>query len=410
MIGERTSSGLEIRFACRGPGRFLGAGFLGFWLCGWVAGECFALWMLARGATSALTGQPISRGGAVLAAGPALGIGLFLLVWLSFWTLGGVLAMRELLRLLWSEDRLTAHGGGLTIQRALGPFRSTREIRRDAIRDVLLVPRRGRLVARTDRGTVELTQLGSREERDQAATTLRAELGLHESLAATRLPKEWEEIITPEGERAVTPALGPRRAQARVATAVAMLFAAGAFMLAREAMDQLALVPGVILLVALTAGTTWGAVWLARGRMEWKIGGGRLTLRRRFGAGARDVFEARRLELSTTSDSDGDDWYHLDALASPDPGPATPTIRWVRGSAKERRRIASVMHDSELPRQLGAWLASATAMPLDDRSTPAAQAIELGQLREQLERSGAFGRIAARFLDRLVAQRGPKNS
>src|SRR5882762_6825090 len=95
MIGERTSQGWEIQFKSRGPARFLGAAFLGFWLCGWAAGESFAVWMLGKGALSLLTGEPPSSGGRPLPLGPTLGAGIFLLVWLSFWTLGGILALRE---------------------------------------------------------------------------------------------------------------------------------------------------------------------------------------------------------------------------------------------------------------------------------------------------------------------------
>jgi hypothetical protein len=56
-----------------GSARFAGAGFLAFWLCGWVAA-----WFLAARAL-------------VLGQG-----NLFLLFWLTFWTLAGVAVVRKL--------------------------------------------------------------------------------------------------------------------------------------------------------------------------------------------------------------------------------------------------------------------------------------------------------------------------
>lgn len=410
MIDEQTSQGRQIRFRARGVGRFLGAAFLGLWLCGWAAGECFAVWIVYRGAVSLATGQPPTSGGDPVPLPAMIGIGIFLFFWLFLWTLGGILAMREMLRLLWCEDRLTVHGGGLAVHQVIGPFTSTREIPRDTIRDVLLMPR-GRLVARTDRGTVDLTQLGTVVEREQAAVALRTELGIADSTAeGGPLPKEWEEVITPEGERVATPALGTRRTQARVAMIAAMAFATVALIVTREATVQLALIPGAILLLAATGGLTWGAIWLARGRTEWRIGSGRLTLRKRFNASVRDIFEARRLELSTSTDSDGDEWLHLDALASADAEPAGASHHWVQKPSKNRRRIASAMNDPTLPRQLGVWLARTADMPLDDRSAPKAKAMELAELRSQLEKSGTLGRIAARFIDRLADRQGRKSA
>ena len=52
----------------------------------------------------------------------------------------------------------------------------------------------------------------------------------------------------------------------------------------------------------------------ARGRTEWRVASERLTLRRRYGSNVKDVLEARRLLLDSSTDSDGDIWYELFAL------------------------------------------------------------------------------------------------
>ena len=66
-------------------GRWATAAFLGFWLCGWFAGEVAALGMLA----TMVAGILRDGGGAI-----AWGVGLFLLIWLAGWTTGGFWAAR----------------------------------------------------------------------------------------------------------------------------------------------------------------------------------------------------------------------------------------------------------------------------------------------------------------------------
>lgn len=65
-------------------GRWFGAGFLGFWLCGWVTGEVFA--------TGALI-EMIRNGVANGFVGFEWFGALFLAGWLGFWTFGGIAAI-----------------------------------------------------------------------------------------------------------------------------------------------------------------------------------------------------------------------------------------------------------------------------------------------------------------------------
>ena len=395
----------EIRLAPRGPGRYFSAAFLFVWLCGWAFGEAFALWFLIRGAIALLTGTPPDAGREPLPLGPTLAAGVFLLVWLVFWTLGGIMAMRELLQLLWGADILVVRGGTLEVTRWRGPFRSRREITRDTLRRISLAPKNDRLVAETRHGQVELSTLGTRAEREQAMRSLRAILGLSEADAAgeSGLPGQWQEIITPEGERVLVPNLATRRVQARVAAGFAMVAAALAFAIGRAAVRDLALVPGAILALAAAGALGWGTAWLVRGRNEWRIGSGRLVLRRRFGARVEERFEARRLELTVSSDSDGDDSFVLEAVGEPVAGPGAasdPALRTAPPSAR-RRAIARAVHEPSMPRALGEWLARAADVPFEDRSTREARAKELADLLAQLEASGRFGRWAAKTVQRL---------
>ncbi len=406
MIGERTNEGWRLELRTRGPGRYFAAAFLAFWLCGWAAGEAFALWLLAKGVIALLTGAPLDRGHAPLQVGAALAIGAFLLVWLSLWTLGGIAAGAELLRLLFGVDRIVVGSGRLTVTWSRGLFRRTRMFERHAIRRVVLTGRHDRLALETERGRVELTGLGSRAERMDAAQALRSELALLEAsdAPAPSLPREWEVIVTPEGQRALVANVATRRRQAQVASAFALGLAGVAFLVGRQAVSRWDLWVPTTILFAFALGATAGAMWLARGRWEWIPGSGQLTLRKRWGGTLTDVFHARRLSLDQSSDSDGDTWVELVALSAA--APATSAVLPGRGSgANTRRRIARAMNDAASVRELAAWLARETELPLDDHTTPEARELQLAELRALLESSGRLGRWAGKLVDRLDAQR-----
>jgi hypothetical protein len=113
--------GRQVRLKPRGAGRFFASGFLIFWLCGWAAGEVLALWVLVRGAISLITGEALGSEGGPVAPGPAIAVGVFMVVWLTLWTIGGICAIRELLKMLWAEDRISTASGLLSVSRRLGP-------------------------------------------------------------------------------------------------------------------------------------------------------------------------------------------------------------------------------------------------------------------------------------------------
>jgi hypothetical protein len=397
-LEEIVPGGGEIRLRPRGRGRFSSAVFLILWLCFWAAGEAFALWILVSGAISLITGRPPEPGRDPLELGPAVAVGAFLVLWLAVWTFGGVMAIHELLRLVWSEDRITATPGGILVVHGLGPFRRTRGLTRDVLRRIYVSPGDGRLRAETVSETVELSSLGSVEERERVAALLRSELALSEELDTSTpeaVPSGWQEIVDPEGRVALVRDLRARRLQTRLAAVAAMVAAAIALVLVLETFRDPGLAVLATMACALAAGLGWMALRLGRSRLEWTWGDGRLTLRRRFGSRGRELFAGAALELTVTHDSDGDDWYELSAVQRHTASPSG-----VDGDTVPRRRITHSIYDPTEPRRLGLWLSRRAGVPFEDLTTDERRAAERARLLDELSKSGAPGRLAARLLRR----------
>lgn len=402
MNDERFDETRGVRLRPSGVGRFFAAGFLLFWLCGWAVGEGFVIWFLLRAAEELLEGQlPLT--------GTTVALGAFLLTWLTFWTIGGIAAMHELLRSLWAEDSLVAEPPGLRVVRRVGPFRSRRVLRRDAIRRIRVLPGTTALVAETVDGTVELSTQGTLREREDAVRILGTTLGIesfdmaHDVAHPTSLPQGWSEVIDQGGGIAIVPDPAIRRKQAIFVSVLAMVAGLGTLLLIDRAILNPNLLAPTLLVASATAGLLAGAVWLTRGRREWRVETGRLILRRRFGRGVCDLFEGVALELSLSTDSDGDHWYELDAIAPE--APANP----IRGRrVNGRRQVTRAIHDPHVPRQMGWWLSARAGIPLRDRTRSEEREADFAAIRRQLEESGRFGKLAGRWIDRMAARRsGP---
>lgn len=404
MSATRVDGMLEVRLRPSGFGRFFGGGFLLIWLCGWAVGEVVVLGVLIWGGYGFVAGTQPNPG-------PTLAMGAFLLFWLTFWTIGGVAAMRQLVRTVWAEDRLAVAPGALRVTWQRGPFRRAAELRRDEIHALRVKSAGKALVAETAERTIELSSLGSAAERESAAAALVRELGIASRTAddgPVVAPQGWTEIVDAEGRVAFVRDPALREKQALVVGVVAAALAALAVYLVGTASANPSIWPLALMTGAAAAGASWGALWLARGRMEWRAEGGRLVLRRRFGARVRDVFDADALELTVSADSDGDDWYELRAVA---PGAPEATEAFPPSPARRetgRRRVACVIHDPEGPRQLGRWLAARSGVRLHDRSTRQERTADLAQLKLRLEASGRVGRFVARLVERAEdARRRP---
>ena len=411
MDFEQTGQGQQVRLRPHGAGRFVSAAFMSVWLCGWAIGEAIVGWIVGKGIHALATGEPLSRDGSTPAAGVLLIAGAFVAVWLVFWTIGGVMAMREWCRLLMGEDRLLAGPAGLTVEHRYGPFRSRQTFARDVIRHLDAHSRPGRLQIETTTATRELSTLGTYAEHVQAAQALERELNLSASDAAAasrELPPGWQEALTPEGERVLIQDPALRATRARGAAIAAMVTGAAALGLVSVALRQPPLFALVAFLVILTVVLSGIALWMTRGRMEWKFGIGQLVLRRRWGAQVTEVFTARSLELNTHSDSDSGPWWVLEALADPPAAPSGPVRITIR-TLSHCRRIEATTAGPTVPRQLGAWLAQRTELPLVDQTTEGARSAALADVLASLAKSGPVGRVVGRLISTQVGIAPPRD-
>ena len=405
MTIERTAEGLEARLRPRGFGRWFTATFLLVWLCGWFAGECFAIWMLVGGVRAFIAGTLLAQEQPDQPLAMAVLAGLFLLLWLSFWTLGGYAAGREFLRLVSSEDRILVQHGTLVVRRRIGPFRSTRTVPRDEVAGIHAVARKNRVMAETKGGAVELTMLARGAETESLVVALREDLGLGvgDSREALFLPDPWREVIDDEGRTVLVRDENQRRIRGRIAWGLTALVAAASipvFAGTRANPDGL---PAACMLGSLALALGWGAWRISRTRLEWRIDPGRLSLRRRSARGARELFEAQSLEFVGTTDSDDDRWYTLYAVA---PGAPPTQVPPRLSDLRRRRKIAREMDDPSMPRRLGTWIARRSGMRLDDRSPADGKPADLAELLGRLEASGRLGRWLAKRLPRPDSGRG----
>lgn len=111
--------------------------FLGFWLIGWAFGEIIVAGMLLAGAVGYLTNSPeISKAGAAALSGG----GLFMLVWLGMWTVGGGFALYTFFWQLVGKEQIEVGSDSIKIQRAIFGLGRTQEYLSAHIRDLRVTP------------------------------------------------------------------------------------------------------------------------------------------------------------------------------------------------------------------------------------------------------------------------------
>lgn len=398
---------LDLRFRPSGAGRWLEACFLSVWLLGWALGELFVLALLGQGLLVVLQGRSLpGQPSSLLAVVP---VGLFLLIWISFWTVGGFLALRQWLRCVWAQDRLTLTSTHLEIRRWLGPWRQRRRLPRQTIQAVRLAPRdrgQGRaLIALLGDQQLELTCLGSLQERERAAERLQGALALDAELESAPvpvpavLPRGWDCEQVSFDCTLLVPSRGVRVRQAVGVTLLALGLQAGLVLLVGQARSQPQLLPVLLMLTLITGFATWGAIWLALGRQEWRLGQGELVAQRRFAGQVRQLFAARGLELRDSSDEDGDLCYAL----------VLTDLRPLSGNRPPAEGMTVLCRSIHLPGDtlaLGRWLAQRTRIPFDDdlpsdEEREELRRSQLRQLSSRLHASGRFGRWLAGRLETL---------
>jgi hypothetical protein len=322
-----------------GPARWIAAGFLCFWLCGWAMGEVAGLGLLL-GVAGLLGGAEV-RWLPRLPAGAAAPAALFALLWTSFWTLGGVLAIREVLRLLWGVDRIEYDAAGITRIARIGPFVSTRTFAREEIRGVAL--HRTALSILTARGPVPLVQGGSRAEQSELKSDLERTLALGQAVRPPELPASWESGVDLEGMPVLQRRPALRQRQGALVGFLAAGLGAAALVLARRAMsgsDPRLWVPAAIL-GAFASGAAAGAAWLGFGREAIRMRAGQAEVHRWL-AGRKqiEIFAPVSLALEHSTDGDGDDLYRLVMV-----GPSA------------RKNVAQSLYQPDEPLEIGRWMA-----------------------------------------------------
>jgi hypothetical protein len=112
--------------------------FLGIWLVGWTFGEVMVGGIVIAGILKLLSGtSEISMSGL---AGIAGGGGLFMLVWLTFWTIGGAFAIYTFLWQLVGKEIVEISYEAIKIQRAVAGFGRKKEYLASYIKDLRVSP------------------------------------------------------------------------------------------------------------------------------------------------------------------------------------------------------------------------------------------------------------------------------
>jgi len=288
---EQTSAHLDARLQASGLGRLGSAGFLGIWLIFWAMGEVLVLWFVGVGAWSLLTGNPPRPDRTPLSAGVALPVGLFLLFWLALWTVGGLAAAHEFLRLLFGRDLILAESGALLVVHSYGLFRTRHQVTREHLHRFYQLPSKTALMIETRQGGMEVTRLGTADERGELAQLLNSLFGLRaEPGTEGTLPAGWCEGLSPEHSSVLMPDPKRRRRAAIAVWLVFGLFSSVTLYVIPAAVTQPTLWAIGLMLSVVAATTGWGGLGLTLGRNEWKLDRSRLVLQRRFGTNCRPVF------------------------------------------------------------------------------------------------------------------------
>ena len=373
MTTDRGPHGNEIfTFRPTGWTRYIDVTFLAVWLTGWLVAEVVVTVLfggMLAGLIASLFGITLTVGSRMTPDGSTPFFVLFMLVWLTFWTIGGLAAGTHFLRMLAGRDIVSVSPAGLELEWRAGPFRRRRTIARFDVHRVRLGVSRAYVIADTASGSVNITTFGTLDERDALVHWLNKHLGMPGEAESKRLiaesaPPDWEVEVDGMETRLCRIKRRDRRIVAAILWGLAALMLTGflpvlsvlptadvEWTFNAELIEAPAnrvtgahIAAGVLsLLLAM-----W-ASWATWGRSEWAIAPGRMTWRRRIGSWQRErSFENARLELEHTTDSDGDDRF---------------TLR-VRGE-RANRKITTALYDSAELINLGEWLSARSGFPFD---------------------------------------------
>jgi hypothetical protein len=337
----------------RGIGRYFSAAFLAVWLAGWVVGEVVASGVLIGIFSSIFGARPFwfpPRDADFLKTGGVALVILFLLVWLTFWTIGGIAAASQLVRSLAGEDTIALDADGFQLTRRAGPLRRRYMFERSAIRRIRLRLRDRAVVVDTEKGTRVLTQFGEASEREAIAEWLKQHLGQSTaaiSVAGGMAPPTWD--VRTDDATTYLRKVKPGARAIRGIIAWLLTGVSGFVWFVSVNSERSAGSVGALLFTLLLAVGASMATW---GRREWIARQRELTFRRAFATWtAEQTFRNARLDVTHQRDSDNDSRYELVVI-----------------DAQQRKVIHWELHDSGEVDDLGRWLGSRTGFPF----TPAA--------------------------------------
>lgn len=364
---DRTEQGLESRLSPQGFGRFGTAAFLFIWLLIWAAGEFAAASLLGWGGWLLATGRPPGPERAPLELAPSLCMGLFLLAWLLFWSLGGILAGREFLRMLFGWERLIAHEGGVFFQRSYGLFRRRRNWGRERLRRFFLTSDHRNLALELDDDLVELSDLGSVRDRLEVVNAFNVELSLDPQPAKRGwLPRGWEEMVSRE-EALVLVQSPVARQRFGIALWALFLLAATVTAVTIRAALQTNNLTGLAVVVGLaTAGLAWAAFHVSATRLEWGLSEGCLLRQKRVLGRVGPPETLRALHLLSGKDSDGDLWHTLVAVEGTEPTSPKQIAETVA-----MRTLSGRAGDPTELRNFGLYLSTRCGIPYFDHTLEA---------------------------------------
>jgi hypothetical protein len=335
-------------FRPSGIGRYFIAAFLLLWLVGWAVGEGVALFAVAAILLKLIGGAPPGMPAWFdnpVGSGVVAFVILFLGLWLTFWTVGGIAAWTHFIRSLWGEDTIALTPEGVEIVRRGGPFRRRYRYDRAAIRRIRLRPSDKGLVMDAEKGTQPLTTFGTPEERQEAADWLIRSLSLPDEAALAALatpPAGWETFEDADGTRLRK--VRPRGRAIRSAimwTITALLASAWLRFRAGDAAADFPALALTLLFAVLAMLSTFG-------RRDWIVRRGEVVFRRRFLIWKSErAFRHARLHVTSETDSDNDSVYTL-VIADADGRTTT---------------MHSQLHDAAEVVDFGHWLAARSGFP-----------------------------------------------
>lgn len=364
---EGFSSNPPIVTSARGLARLLPAAFLAFWLCGWFAGEVFALGGVLNALAALFDFDLPSWVPAVrVGANAALPVLAFLVVWLSLWTFGGIAAMSALALLLWGREEVSWGADGMSFVQSAAPFRFAKTV---TWPDVWRIEKTHTgVVVTTRRGRHTLGTASSEAERDAIAEQLRAALkfarpdaggrrwalGPEASAGPAGLPKGWSEEMDETGQMAAAESPRTRRFAGGMLFVFAAVIVLPLGQVIGRAQDHGwtgGAVTGVVLLSLLMLLLVWGSVMVALQRQSLHPRSGAILHRvRRPGGVHEKSWSPARLALDCRTDSDGDEWWSLN----------------VSGGSETPATLVSTMRDPAPALALGRWLSVRASVPFED--------------------------------------------